>query len=1113
MPIEADWYRDAIIYELPVRAFSDSDGDGRGDLRGLTRRLDYVQQLGVTAVWLLPFYPSPLRDDGYDIADYTSIRPDVGTLADFRNLVEEAHRRGIRVVTELVLNHTSDQHVWFERSRRAPRGSYWRNYYVWSDTPDRYTAARIIFQDFEHSNWTWDPVAAQYYWHRFYSHQPDLNYAHLAVRRRMLRIVDFWLGLGVDGLRLDAVPYLYEEDGTDCENLPATHSYLRELRAHIDARFPGRMLLAEANQWPEDASTYFGNGDECHMAFHFPLMPRLFMGLRMEDRFPIIDILQQTPDIPDGCQWALFLRNHDELTLEMVTDEERDYMYRAYATDPEARINLGIRRRLAPLLQFHRQKIELMHGLLLSLPGTPVLYYGDEIGMGDNVYLGDRNGVRTPMQWSGDRNAGFSTANPQRLFLPVVIDPQCHYESINVTNQLDNPDSLLRWLRRVIALRKRHRVFGRGRIEFVPSDNPSVLAFVRDDGNEQILVVANLSRFAQFVELGLSKFTDRVPLELFGHRDFPAIGELPYLVTLSPYAFYWFVLQELRVEDDTAQRAPLPELRLPAPWWSLFDGRTRRHFESAIPAMLRGHRWYGAKNRRVQNASVTERFGMNVGSTHVELLVVNLEFLEGEAEQYLLPVALLDGKSAAGLERDHPEAVLARTLSPSGTEGRLVDAHYLAEYDRELLAVVAGRRRKTGARGGRLVAATTPGSAGTLGSLARDPHLPARPGNTEQSNTSILLGHPERPRVVMKAYRHLQAGISPEIEVGRHLRERGANAAPLLGWLELDRGAKEPTALGVIHEFVANEGDGWAVTLRSAGAFLDQLDPLADAEALPPPPPGFLAAARNELPHDSAGCIADLAPSAVLLGQRTAELHVALADARGDEAFRPEPMTALAQRSLYPSTRTSARRALVLLRRQLRRLGEDEQQLAHGLLDGEEAILGALAGALEVRGGVRMRVHGDLHLGQVLFTGRDYVFVDFEGEPVRSLGERRLKRSPLADVAGMLRSYHYAAHTGIVELGERGGIVGPQSIDRYRHAADSWAFWAGAAFLHGYLTVAEAASLLPSSDHELETMLEAHLFDKAFYELRYELANRPDWAYLPLLGLRFLVGQLGKGAT
>src|SRR5580658_7033237 len=494
------WFKSAVIYELHVKTFQDSDGDGIGDFRGLIDRLDYFTELGVTALWLLPFYPSPLKDDGYDISDYFAVNPSYGTLDDFHTFLELAHERGLRVITELVLNHTSDQNAWFQKARRAPKGSPERDLYVWSDDPRKYRDARIIFKDFETSNWTWDPLAKAYFWHRFYNHQPDLNFDNPLVHTELLRAIDFWMEMGVDGLRLDAIPYLYEREGTNCENLPETHAFIRKLRAHIDAKFADRMLLAEANQWPEDAVQYFGKGDECHMEFHFPLMPRMFMALQMEDRFPVIDILEQTPAIPENCQWAIFLRNHDELTLEMVTDEERDYMYRVYADDPRARINLGIRRRLAPLLGNNRRKIELINSLLFSLPGTPIIYYGDEIGMGDNFYLGDRNGVRTPMQWSPDRNAGFSRANPQQLYLPTIIDPEYHYESVNVENQQKKLSSPFWWMRRMLAVREKVAAFSHGTIEFFHPDNAKVLAYVRRLGDDIVLVVANLSRFVQVVE-------------------------------------------------------------------------------------------------------------------------------------------------------------------------------------------------------------------------------------------------------------------------------------------------------------------------------------------------------------------------------------------------------------------------------------------------------------------------------------------------------------------------------------------------------------------------------------------------------------------------------------
>jgi len=536
-----DWYKDAIFYELHVRAFMDSNGDGIGDFPGLTERLDYVRDLGVSCIWLLPMYPSPLRDDGYDISNYRNIHPDYGTLDDFQRFLDAAHSRGLRVIADLVLNHTSDQHPWFQEARRSPDSPY-RDYYVWSDTDQRYREARIIFLDSETSNWTWDPVARQYFWHRFYHHQPDLNFDNPAVRAAMLDVMRYWLDRGLDGFRIDAVPYLFEREETNCENLPETHAYLRELRAEIDARYRGRILFAEANQWPADVRPYFGDGDECHMAFNFPLMPRLFMALRREERRPIVDIVRQTPDIPSTCQWGTFLRNHDELTLEMVTHDERDYMYQQYATDARMRLNLGIRRRLTPLMENGRRQVELLHSLLLSLPGSPVLYYGDEIGMGDNIFLGDRNGVRTPMQWTPDRNAGFSRCDPERLYLPVNANPLYHYQSLNVETQLRTQTSLLNWVKRLIRVRRKYPVFGRGSIEFLLPENDKILAYVRESADETILCVNNLSRFAQAAELNLQRFKGRVPIELYGETRFPTIGDLPYLLTIAPHGFYWFRL-------------------------------------------------------------------------------------------------------------------------------------------------------------------------------------------------------------------------------------------------------------------------------------------------------------------------------------------------------------------------------------------------------------------------------------------------------------------------------------------------------------------------------------------------------------------------------------------
>jgi maltose alpha-D-glucosyltransferase/alpha-amylase len=537
------WYKRAIIYELPVKSFFDANDDGIGDFPGLTQKLDYIESLGVTCLWLLPFFPSPLRDDGYDIADYCQVHPSYGTLDDFKRFLAAAHERRLQVVIEFVLNHTSEQHAWFQRARTAPPGSIERDYYVWSDTDEQYRDARIIFIDSERSNWTWDPDARAYYWHRFFHHQPDLNYNNPVVLRELLKIIDFWMELGVDGFRLDAVPYLVEREGTSCENLPETHAVLKAIRRHVDERWPHCMLLAEANQWPTEVRAYFGGGDECHMAYHFPLMPRMFMGLHLEDRHPIVEIMEHTPAIPEGCQWALFLRNHDELTLEMVTDEERDYMYLAYSADPQARLNLGIRRRLAPLVGNNRRRIELLNSLLFSLPGTPIVYYGDEIGMGDNTYLGDRNGVRTPMQWTSDRNARFSRADPARLYSPIIMDPIYGYQGVNVEAQERDGSSLLQWMKNLISLRKLFPAFGLGGLEFLHPANRKVLAYIRRRGTDAILCVANLSRTVQPVELDLSRFAGFTPVEMLGYTDFPVVGQQPYFLTLGPYDFYWFELQ------------------------------------------------------------------------------------------------------------------------------------------------------------------------------------------------------------------------------------------------------------------------------------------------------------------------------------------------------------------------------------------------------------------------------------------------------------------------------------------------------------------------------------------------------------------------------------------
>ena len=1095
------WYKDAVIYEVHVRAFHDGNGDGIGDFQGLTEKLDYLHDLGVTALWLLPFYVSPLKDDGYDIADYTQIHPDYGTLQDFKVFLRAAHERGIRVITELVINHTSDQHPWFLRSREAKPGSSARNFYVWSETQERYPEARIIFKDFEPSNWSWDPVAKAYYWHRFYSHQPDLNFDSPEVQKAIFDALDFWLEMGVDGLRLDAVPYLYEREGTNCENLPETHAFLKKLRQHVDDKYKNRMLLAEANQWPEDAVAYFGSGDECHMAFHFPVMPRLFMSLYMEDRFPIIDILDQTPTIPEPSQWALFLRNHDELTLEMVTDEDRDYMYKVYASDPRARINLGIRRRLAPLLGNNRRRVELLNSLLFSLPGTPVIYYGDEIGMGDNIYLGDRNGVRTPMQWSADRNAGFSRANPQRLYLPVIIDPEHHYETVNVDAHQQNPASLLWWMKRLVLLRKNYQAFGRGSIEFLLPENRKVLVFVRRLGDEIILVVANLSRFVNFVELDLSAYKGMVPVELFGHTRFPSIGELPYFLTVGPHAFYWFKLEQTRISEARAgiEGFEPPRLEVEGSWDNVLQGRTRTMLERTLPAYLLTCRWFGGKAqqiRAVKNVDIIP-FPVKTATTYVTTWLV--EYIGGNPETYLLPLAFATGDRAFELRQSAPQALIAqlKVKEEAGeTEGILYDAVHEPNFLKSLLAAVArGRRYKDGAA--EMVAQPSKAFRKLVGTTDSplEPSLVKR----EQSNTSVAYGD----RLMLKIFRRVVEGLNPDVEIGQFLTEvEFPHVPPLAGHLELRKGRGEPATLGILQGLVANEGDAWGYTLDSLDYYFEQVltrQVEVGAATLPNQSPVELV--EQEIPDLAKELIGTYLRSACLLGQRTGEMHVTLASDTKDPAFAPEPFTALYRRSLYQSMRTLADQSLGLLQKRLKRLPEEVQAQAAEVLRFEPEIFNRCRQLVERKiGGMRIRSHGDYHLGQVLYTGKDFVIIDFEGEPARSITERRLKRSPARDVACMLRSFNYAALTKL-----RSGRLRAEHAVQLKPWARYWEFWVSVSFLNGYLGATGQTALLPKSRDETKLLMNVQLLEKAIYELSYELDNRPDWVAVPIEGILELI--------
>ncbi|MBI3462992.1 MAG: maltose alpha-D-glucosyltransferase [Planctomycetes bacterium] len=1098
------WYKDAIIYQVHVRAFYDHDGDGIGDFEGLTAKLDYLQDLGVTALWLLPFYPSPLRDDGYDIANYVDVNPIYGNLRDFKTFLREAHARGLRVITELVLNHTSDEHAWFQRSRRARPGSSWRDFYVWSDTPEKYEEARIIFKDFEASNWAWDREAKAYYWHRFYSHQPDLNFDNPRVRRALKQVLDRWLDMGVDGLRLDAVPYLYEREGTNCENLPETHAFLKELRQHIDQKHANRMVLAEANQWPEDAIAYFGDGDECHPAFHFPVMPRLFRATQMEDRFPIIDIMAQTPAIPGNCQWVLFLRNHDELTLEMVTDEERDYMYRVYAREREARINLGIRRRLAPLLGNNRRKVELLNALLFSLPGTPVIYYGDEIGMGDNIYLGDRDGVRTPMQWSADRNAGFSRANPQRLYLPPIIDFEYHYETLNVETQRANPESLLWWMKRLIALRQRYPVFGRGTLEFLYPDNAKVLAFIRADAEVNVLVVTNLSRSAQFVELDLSRFEGMVPVELYGRTRFPPIGKLPYLLTLSPHAFYWFALepQQAAVVGAEAGAAPeLPALKVDGEWTNLFAGRARLRLENVLLASIGERRWFGGKARAIQSLHIADTIPFerdNGDSTYLALL--NVDYAQGEPETYVLPLSLAAGVQAEALQSRAPQAAIARVLIGGQMAGVLYDALYDETFPVMLLDAISQRRRFRGSAG-ELFARPTQSLA-----KLRDGHAPAALAphvlRGEQSNTSVAYGD----RRIQKLFRRVEGGVNPDLEIGRYLTESTdfTHFPPVAGSLEYESRSKELLTLGVLQAYVANQGTAWQYTLDTLGRFYEQATvwPLElKPEEEMPPGRSLLDLAAGKTPTVATERIVFYLQSAELLGQRTGEMHLALAADHEHPEFRPEPFTQHYQRSIYQSMRKSTAQTLQLLRKRQNKLAAAAQPYAAQVLEREAEIGQCLRALLAQRvHATRIRCHGDYHLGQVLYTGNDFVIIDFEGEPARSLSERRIKRSPIRDVAGMVRSFHYAAFTARRRYLESIRASAEEQESLWR-AARFWYLWTSANFLRKYLETVGPAEFIPSAPPQRKALLHAFLLEKSVYELSYELNNRPDWVEAPLLGI------------
>jgi maltose alpha-D-glucosyltransferase/alpha-amylase len=1063
---DPSWYKNAVIYEVHVRSFYDGNADGVGDFQGILEKLDYIEDLGATAIWLLPFYPSPLKDDGYDITDYFNIHSDYGDLKTFRRFLREAHKRGIRIIIEMVLNHTSDKHPWFQKARSSRPGSVWRDYYVWSDTTDRYSDARIIFEDFETSNWTRDPIAKTYYWHRFYSHQPDLNFDSEHVQKAMMRVVDFWLSLGVDGIRLDAVPYLYEREGTNCENLPETHAFLKTLRAHVDSKYKNRMLLAEANQWPEDAAAYFGDGDECHMAFHFPLMPRMFMAVEMEDRFPISDILDQTPKIPAACQWALFLRNHDELTLEMVTDEERDYMYRVYAKDPRAKINLGIRRRLAPLLRNNRRKIELMFMLLFSLPGTPVIYYGDEIGMGDNYYLGDRNGVRTPMQWNPDINAGFSIANPQELYLPVVIDPQYNYEAVNVSNQERDPSSILWWIKQTIALRKKLKAFGNGDLKVLLPGNSKIMAFIRSYKDETVLIIANLSRYPQQAEIDLADWVGFTPEEVLSKNRFRTIERDPYSITLGPHGYYWFLLVQEKAPTCLPIEAELP-LITARNWEGLINELNLGKLEEILPGYLGCMGWSVGSGRAIQKARILESLPLSdVSSSYLH--IVRLDYAEGLPDLFLLPLSFSSADEAHRLREKYPQSLIAM-IHIGSKEGLMYDWVYDGQFRENFLSMILHRRRVKGSHGNLVF---NPRKA--VRELTEVKGLSSEILKISRNTTCIQFQN----RFFLKLYRLPGEEADHELEVSRFLTKHGfANIPAFEAGIEYRRPKSEPLSIGLLQEFVQSESDALNYTMDEAGRFFERLlSRKEEAEKPPAIPESLLGIDAESIPTLVQELLGGVHLEMVqLLGKRTAEMHSTLASSN-EANFAPVYFTTIYQRSMYQSMRNSASRTLQSLNRRLNMLPEEARGDALTILASEKKIMSLLRKVTERRlSGTRIRVHGDYNLAQLLYTGKDFFLFGFEGGPEQTMEECKLKRSPILDLANMIVSFYQAAYDAL----QKHASMRKEDIPLLEPWENLWFMYVSGVFLSSYLKTAADASFLPSDRTEIEILLYVFLLDRS----------------------------------
>ena len=1082
------WYKDAIIYELHIKAFMDKNGDGIGDFEGLFDKLDYLENLGVTTIWLLPFYPSPQKDDGYDIADYNTINSSYGNVSDFKKFLREAHKRNLNVIIELVMNHTSDQHEWFQRARHAPKGSPERDYYVWTDDPEKFKDARIIFTDYESSNWTWDPVAGQYYWHRFFHYQPDLNYYNPLVEKEMFKVMDYWLNMGVDGFRLDAIPYLFEEDGTNCENLPQTHDFLKKLRAYVDSRHNNVLLLAEANMWPEDSAAYFGDGDECQMNYHFPIMPRMFMSVNMENRYPIMDIIDQTPEIPETCQWATFLRNHDELTLEMVTEEERDYMYKVYTKDPLARINLGIRKRLAPLLDNDRRKIELMNVLLFSLPGTPVIYYGDEIGMGDNYYLGDRDGVRTPMQWDPGRNGGFSEANPHKLYLPLIIDPEYKYENINVENQLGNPNSLLWWMRRLIKMRKRFKAFSRGEITFLESENTKALAFVRSFKYEKILVVVNLSRYAQSASVEMQSLKDLIPVEVFSQNKFPKIGNEPYSFTLSPYGYYWFKLVE---EKENISIIPVNNIKVLEikKWIDLIGVNLKDRVKNDILLpYLNNQLWFNVRKRKIESLKIFDVIPINGKHRNFEgfTIIIEVTFFEGLYSKYRFVIGFTKGKEEKMLWSDHPDSIITRIVF-DGKKGVLFDASYSENYRKTMFQLF--KRHSTVTTDTATVKFHV---TDELKSLLDDPLLEKENKLVEARHRHVIIQY--NKKFIVKLYRKIDRGSDRDVEINNYLckKKKFKFVPEYLGQIEYTKKGEIKRTLAIVQEYVPNYGTGWQYFSDALNRFYERVS-IQGGEIELPPIEGSLAKPLKfiELSKSTQELIGGAHIEHIrLLAQRTAEMHLALGTNWEHEDFEPEKFSIHYQRSLFSAWKSLIRSAFEPLKKYIDEFPSNHQEEINVFLDQKEALLHKMKQIYNHKiDAVKIRPHGKYNLNSILFKDGDFVITNFEGDSTFSITERRLRKSPLTDVVCMLNSLHSVAYSALFQNEPSGRL------------AEHWFHIFSQIFISNYKDLVVDEKFIPI-DEDFNMLLDVFQIERYLNDIAWELKQESRKnAIIPVRGI------------